>query len=181
MFCNLGGLQWQWSRIWRKSRDSFVAGPISPEQCWGLHKKCFPPYRPWNAVALPQTICTGSQVQSAECLPDFHQNGDIGIVFTRAGLQFELSLCTTWSSFIQSQWSSARAVATNQQSEYLLYWDSPKSPSWRVWQIFYWRKINIDKIMTAAVKSAEMKRHWKSFSSTFSCDWWPLVVTLVTY
>ena len=46
--------------------------------------------------SIPPLECSGiasdhlHRVPAAECrLPDFHQNGDIGIVFTRARLQFE--------------------------------------------------------------------------------------------
>ena len=60
----------------------------------GLHKKCFPPYRPWNAVALPQTICTGPA--GCQTLGHWH------CFHWLARLQFKpCSLYTTWSSFIQ--------------------------------------------------------------------------------
>ena len=56
----------------------------------GVAQEMLPSIPPLECSGIAsETICTGSQVQSAECLPDFHQNGDIGIVFTRAGLQFE--------------------------------------------------------------------------------------------
>ena len=159
-------------RIVRKSnKGQFCCRPpISPEQCEGCTRNAslHTPYRPWNALGW---------------LPDFHQIGDIGIVFTRASLQFEPAqplhnLIEFHSETRTCNQSTTRAFAISGFST---------EPNLTLSAVC--RKIIIYKIMGRAEWKSNgsddsnpyMKSHRKSICCTFFSDWWHLVVTLVTY
>ena len=160
MFCNLGCLRWQWARIWRKSSwDSFVAGRPFHQNNARLHKKCLPPYRPWNAVALPQTICTGEAAGRAR-LPAERGHSHC----------FHSSQAAIWAlqplhNLIEFHSESATQSSCNQSTTGVFAISR------------FSREANLtlcamEKNLMATLTATEMRSQRKSFGFTFSCDWW---------